>query len=393
MRRSPDPVRPSVDPVRRSDPVRRATESLERVFGLLAKEFRHIFRDPRMARVIFIAPILQLVAFGYAVSTDLNDTPTFVVDHDNTRESRELVAALTASGHFEIAGRSESPRDLVRALDRGDAILGVEIPRGYAEAWLGNGEARIQVLLDGTNSNTAAMAQGYITRIIEGRSLERAMAGMPLPVDLRERAWYNPELASRNYNVPAVVGTLIMLVCLLLTSLAVVREREIGTLEQLKVSPLTAGELIAGKTLPFGIIAIGDLVLVTSVAVLWFSVPLRGSLPLLFFASLLFVIAGLGMGLLISTVSETQQEAFMGTFMVFMPALLLSGFMFPVSSMPRIFQEITILNPVRHYIEIVRAIFLKGIGIEVLWPQFLALVVLGVALLGLATLRFRREVS
>ena len=370
-----------------------AIGSLDRVFGLLAKEFRHIFRDPRMARVIFVAPIIQLVAFGYAVSTDLNDTPTFVVDHDNTRESRELVAAITASGYFEVVGRSASPRDLVRALDRGDAILGVAIPRGYAEAWLGGGGAPVQVLLDGTNSNTAAMAQGYVTRIIEGRSVARAGGGMTLPVDLRERVWYNPELASRNYNVPAVVGTLIMLVCLLLTSLAIVREREIGTLEQLKVSPLTAGELIAGKTLPFGIIGMGDLVLVTTVAVLWFDVPLRGSLPLLFLASLLYVIAALGMGLLISTVSKTQQEAFMGTFLVFMPALLLSGFMFPVSSMPEIFQDLTILNPVRHYIEIVRAIFLKGIGFEVLWPQFLALMILGGTLLTLATLRFRREVS
>ena len=372
--------------------MRRVAGSLDRVFGLLAKEFLHIFRDPRMARVIFVAPIMQLVAFGYAVSTDLDDTPVFVVDHDNTQASRELVSALTASGYFEVAGRSQSPRDLVRALDYGDAILGVEIPRGYAEALSGGGEARVQVLLDGTNSNTAAVAQGYITRIIEGRAVERA-GGRRFPIDLRERAWYNPELASRNYNVPAVVGTLIMLVCLLLTSLAVVREREIGTLEQLKVSPLTAGELIAGKTLPFGIIGIADLILVTTVAVLWFDVPLRGSLVLLFFASLLYVVAGLGMGLLISTVSKTQQEAFMGTFLVFMPALLLSGFMFPVSSMPEIFRHITLLNPVRHYIEIVRAIFLKGTGIDVLWPQHVALVILGLVLLTLATLRFRREVE
>jgi ABC-2 type transport system permease protein len=369
------------------------TTSFERVFGLLAKEFRQIFRDPRMARVIFIAPLFQLLAFGYAVSTDLRDASMFVVDHDNTRESRDLVSAIIASGYFDVTMRSQAPADLVRALDHGDAVLGLEIPRGYAQAWLGDGGAAIQVLIDGTNSNTAAVAQGYITRIIEGRPSGRVMAGATLPIDLRERAWYNPELSSRNYNVPGVVGTLIMLVCLLLTSLAIVREREIGTLEQLKVSPLTAGELIVGKTLPFGIIAMGDMVLVTTVAVLWFGVPLRGSLLLLFFASILFVMAGLGMGLLISTVSKTQQEAFMGTFLVFMPTLLLSGFMFPVSSMPEIFQDLTILNPVRHYIEIVRAIFLKGIGLDVLWPQFLALLLLGTTLLTLATLRFRREIA
>ncbi len=370
-----------------------ATGGLERVFGLMAKEFRQIFRDPRMAGIIFVAPIIQLMAFGYAVSTDLDNASTFVVDHDNTRESRDLVSAITASGYFEVTGRSQTPADLVRALDRGDAVLGVEIPRGYAEAWLGAGDAQVQVLLDGTNSNTAAVAQGYVTRIIEGRAVERATTGISLPVDLRERAWYNPELASRNYNVPAVVGSLIMLICLLLTSLAIVREREIGTLEQLKVSPLTAGEFILGKTLPFGIIGMGDVLLVTTVAVLWFDVPLRGSLLLLFMASLLYVMASLGMGLLISTISKTQQEAFMATFLVFMPALLLSGFMFPVSSMPWIFQEITILNPIRHYIEVVRAIFLKGVGLGVLWPQFVALLVLGLALLTLATLRFRREVA
>ena len=373
--------------------ITRLGRSLDRVFGLLSKEFRQIFRDPRMARVILVAPILQLLVFGYAVSTDLQDTSMFVVDHDNTRESRDLVSAITASGYFEVTGRSQTPVDLVRALDRGDAVLGVEIPRGFAQAWLGDGAAPIQVLLDGTNSNTAGVAQGYITRIIEGRAASRALAGTALPVELRERAWYNPELSSRNYNVPAVVGMLIMLVCLLLTSLAIVREREIGTLEQLKVSPLTAGELIVGKTLPFGIIGIADLVLVTSVAVLWFDVPFRGSLFLLFLASLLFVMAGLGMGLLISSVSKTQQEAFMGTFLVFMPTLLLSGFMFPVSSMPRVFQDLTILNPVRHYIEIVRALFLKGTGLDALWPQFLALLLLGLALLTLATLRFRREVA
>ena len=369
------------------------TSRFERMFGLIAKEFRQIFRDPRMAGVILVAPIVQLLAFGYAVSTDLDDASMFVVDHDNTRESRDLVSAMTASGYFEVTGRSRSPSDLVDALDRGDAVLGIEIPRGYAEAWLGDGGAQVQVLLDGTNSNTAAVAQGYVTRIIEGRAAERALTGMPLPVDLRERAWYNPELASRNYNVPGVVGAVILLVCLLLTSLAIVREREIGTLEQLKVSPLTAGELIVGKTVPFGIIGMGDLVLVTTVAVLWFDVPFRGSLLLLFVASLLYVMACLGMGLLISTVSKTQQEAFMSSFLVFMPALLLSGFMSPMSSMPEIVQDITILNPIRHYIEIVRAIFLKGTGLDVLWPQFVALLLLGLALLTLATLRFRREVA
>ncbi len=209
-------------------------------------------------------------------------------------------------------------------------------------------------------------------------------------MDLRERAWFNPDLVSRNYNVPGVAGILIMLICLLLTSLAVVREREIGTLEQLKVSPLTPGELIIGKTIPFGVIGLIDLVLVTTVALLWFQVPFRGSFALLFLASILYIVCLLGLGLLLSTISKTQQEAFMGSFLLLMPAMILSGFLFPVSSMPTVFQYATFLNPVRHFLEIIRSIFLKGTGIEMLWPNLVALLLLGVAVLSIATLRFRQ---
>ena len=369
----------------------RLGRSLDRVQGLLEKEFRQIFRDPRMARVIFIAPIIQLVVFGYAVSTDLSETTTFLVDHDRTQASRELVTAVEASGYFRVSGTSDRPSDLVSALDHGDAIVGIEIPRGFAEDLAAGRGANVQILLDGTNSNTAAVAQGYLERIVLTYGLRAMGVAVRPPIDLRERAWFNPDLSSRNYNVPAVVGSLVLLVCLLLTSLAVVREREIGTLEQLKVSPLTAVELILGKTIPFGIIGLVDLVIVTVVAVLWFDVPFQGSLSLLLLASVLYLLSALGMGLFISTISNTQQEAFMASFLVFMPAILLSGFMFPVSSMPTVFEWLTLLNPVRHYIEIVRSLFLKGTGIASLWSQYLSLLLLGVALLGFATARFQRE--
>ena len=369
----------------------RLGRSLDRVQGLLEKEFRQIFRDPRMARVIFIAPIIQLVVFGYAVSTDIWETTTFLVDHDRTQVSRELVAAVEASGYFRVSGTSDRPVDLVSALDHGDAIVGIEIPRGFAEDLAAGRGANVQILLDGTNSNTAAVAQGYLERIVLTYGLRAKGAAVRPPIDLRERAWFNPDLSSRNYNVPAVVGSLVLLVCLLLTSLAMVREREIGTLEQLKVSPLTAVELILGKTIPFGIIGLVDLVIVTVVAVLWFDVPFEGSLSLLLLASVLYLLSALGMGLFISTISNTQQEAFMASFLVFMPAILLSGFMFPVSSMPTVFEWLTLLNPVRHYIEIVRSLFLKGTGIMSLWSQFASLLLLGVALLGFATARFQRE--
>jgi len=370
----------------------RTRERLGRVWGLVVKEFRQVFRDPRTARIVFVAPLIQLVIFGYAVSTDLHRADVFLVDRDGTGAARELVEVLTASGYFRVSERSDRSSEMVRALDHGDALVGLEIPADFSES-LARGRAEVQLLVDGTNSNTAAVAQGYAERILASWALERAGADLRIPVELRERAWFNADLASRDYNVPAVVGGLILLVCLLLTSLAVVREREIGTLEQLKVSPMTALDLIAGKTAPFAVIGVVDLTVVTTVAILWFDVPFRGAFLVLLGASVLYILCALGMGLLISTISTTQQQAFMGTFLVFMPTLLLSGFLFPVSSMPPLFQGLTVLNPMRHYLEIVRAVFLKGAGLPTLWSQHVWLLALGLVLLGAATARFRREVA
>jgi ABC-2 type transport system permease protein len=368
--------------------------AFERILVLVRKEFRQVFRDPRLTRVLFVSPLVQLLAFGYAVSTDVRHTSTYLVDHDRSQASRELVETLVASGYFRITGQGERSRDLVQVLERGDAILGLEIPAGFArDLQGGTGAATVQILLDGTNSNTALVARGYAERIVQGFGVRAAGGIYPPAVELQERAWFNPSLASRNYNVPAVVGTIVMLVCLLLTALAVVREREIGTLEQLMVSPLRPVELIAGKTVPFAILGLVDVGLVTAVARLWFHVPFEGSWLLFLVASIFYLLSGLGLGLLLSTVSNTQQEAFMATFLVFMPTMLLSGFMFPVSSMPRIFQVMTLVNPLRHYLEIVRGIFLKGAGLEALWPQLLALLVLGALLLGAATSRFQKRLA
>lgn len=359
-----------------------------RIRGLLEKEFRQVLRDPRLAGVVFVSPILQLVVFGYAVSTDIRETATLVVDHDRTAASREAVEVLSTTDFFRVTGRSNRSGDLVVALDRGEAIVGIEIPPGF-EADLGAGDARLQLLLDGTNSNTASVAMSYAERILQAYGYRAAGRAPPDAVDLRERAWYNPDLQSRAYNVPAVVGILLLLICLLLTALAIVREREIGTLDQLEVSPLSAGELIAGKTIPFGIIGLFDMVVVFAVALVWFDVPFRGHFLSLLGATVLYLLSGLGLGLFISTISRTQQEAFMGSFLVFMPAVLLSGFMFPISSMPASFRWLTLLNPVRHYIRIVRDVFLKGVGPAELWPSYLALLLLGAALLWFATDRFR----
>jgi ABC-2 type transport system permease protein len=363
-----------------------------RVLRLLRKELRQIFRDPRMKRIIFIAPVFQLLVFGYAVNTDIRDTPLFVVDHDVTMESRQLVDALTASGYFRVAGRSARPADLARALDRGDAILGVQIPPGYARDLRAGRAPAVQVLVDGTNSNTATVVQGNVLRIVRQYGESRLAEGggrLPAGVDLRVRAWFNPDLASRVYNVPAVMGVIVMLMAVLLTALTVVRERELGTLEQLQVTPVRPAEIILGKTLPVALIATVQIALVTAVAILWFGIPFRGSFLALFLAGALYIVAGLSFGLLISTVARTQQEALMVMFLFFMPAIVLSGFMFPVFTMPPLFQWITVLNPIRHFLEIVRPVFLKGAGVPQLWPQYLWLLTLATAALFLARWRFR----
>lgn len=370
--------------------------SLHRIGEMVKKEFRQLLRDPRTRAVMFVAPVIQLLMFGYAVNTDVRDTATFVVDLDWTHESRQLIDAFRSTGYFEIVGRSDRPGDLVRALDDGHATVGLEIPRGYARGLLSGSGAHIQIVIDGTESNSATVAQGYAQRIVQRVALERAAATGAVRgggIDLRSRAWYNPNLESRVYNVPAVIGVLIMLMCLLLTALAVVREREFGTLDQLMVSPLTPEELMLSKTIPVAVIALIDLVAISLVAVLWFDIPIRGWPPSLLLAAALYILSGLSIGLLISTVSKTQQEAFMSMFLFLQPAIILSGFFYPISSMPRVFQLITLLNPVRHFLEIVRAIFLKGEGLFALWPQYLALSVFAAIVMRIAIIRFPKTVG
>jgi ABC-2 type transport system permease protein len=366
-----------------------------RVAALVRKEFRQIFRDPKTKRIVFASPIIQLLLFGYAVTTDVHNVATFIVDHDNTAESRALQDAFTATGHFRVVGRSARPADMAAALDRGSAVLGLEIPAGFARDIGAGRPAAVQVLVDGTQSNTATVAHGNAARIVQQFGVQQAEArGRSLDggVDLRARAWFNPDLESRVYNVPAVIGVLLLLMCLLLTALTVVRERELGTLDQLLVSPITPGELILGKTIPVAIIALVDLALISAVAVLWFEVPFRGSVLALVLASALYILASLGLGLFISTISRTQQEAFMAMFLLMLPAIILSGFMYPIHTMPEFFQMLTWLNPVRHFLFMVRGIFLKGHGVAELWLQFTILAAMATLVLLGATARFRRSI-
>jgi ABC-2 type transport system permease protein len=355
-----------------------------------------MFRDPKMKQILFVAPIIQLVAFGYAVNTDIKNTATFVVDHDASAVSRELTEVIESTGYFRIVGRSARPADLVHALDYGDATVGIEIPPGFARQVASGKGATVQVILDGTDSNSATVAQGYLGQIVQRFALQRAAAAGALPsggLDIRSRAWYNPELESRAYNVPGVIGMLILLMALLLSSMSVVREREMGTLDQLNVSPLSPLELMLGKTVPAGLICLIDLFVITAIAILWFGIPMRGSFVVLLPAAIIYIVATLAIGLLISTVSKTQQEAFMSMFLIALPAIILSGFFYPISSMPEVFQWITVINPVRHFMEVVRPVFLKGAGFTDLTRQFVVLTVIATVTMWLAVVRFRRTMA
>lgn len=375
--------------------------SRRHVVEMVRKERRQLFRDPRTRLVMFVAPVIQLVMFGYAVNTDIRDTAMFVVDRDRTPVSRLLVEAFETTSRFRVEGASTDAADLGRSLDRGSAIVGIEIPSGFAADLAAARPARVQILVDGTQSNTATIALGYAGRIVQAFALDRAESdGIPasggsaaVGIDLRARAWYNPALQSRMYNVPAVIGVVLLLMCLLLTALAVAREREVGTLEQLMVTPLTPTELMLGKTIPVAVVGMIDLALVTGVAVFWFRVPFRGSVLALIVAALLYILAGLALGLLISTVSRTQQEAFLTMFLFILPAVILAGFLYPVETMPAFFRWLSLLDPVRHFLVIVRAIFLKGEGIAGLWAQYATLLAMAVAALSFAVARFRRTIA
>jgi len=355
-----------------------------------------------MLGVIVMVPLIQTLVFGYAVSTDVRDVPTAVVDFDRSVASRELLSGFFSSGHFRVVLATQDMSRAEALVDAGSAGAILRIDAGFAGDLSAGRTARLQLLVDGTDSNTAAVVLGYANRIAgafsEKARVERlSRAGGRVPpregIDLIPRAWFNENLESRNFFVPGVIAILVMLVTMMLTSMAVVREKEVGTIEQLLVSPITPAEFILGKTLPFAIIGYADVLLVTVLGVLWFGVPIRGSIPLLLVATTFYLMTTLGIGLLISTVSRTQQQAMMAVFFVYFPCVLLSGFMFPIENMPIPVQYFTYANPLRYFLVVLRGIFLKGAGPGILWPQVAALLLIGAAMLSVATLRFRKTLS
>lgn len=368
----------------------------ERIKQMIIKEFIQVLRDKRMKAIIFGVPIIQLMVFGYAVTTDVNQISTAIYDLDKSFESRELARKLESSGYFTLSYAPESPGEIRELLDRGKILCAIQINRGFSRDLKKGIPTEVQILVDGTDSNTATVAMSYASRIIAKYAMDegtKKLELLPVKVDIRTRAWYNPDLRSKNYNVPGVIALMIMLICLLLTSMAIVREREIGTMEQLMVTPLRPTELMLGKTIPFGIIGFFDMFLVTVVGTSWFNIPIKGSIYLLTVSTAIYLMSVLGIGLFISTISKTQQQALMATFLFFAPAVLLSGFMFPIENMPEIIQYGTYLNPLRYFLVIIRGIFLKGIGVDILWPQMAALLLLGTVVITISSLRFKKRIG
>ena len=374
----------------------------ERLHQMLIKEFIQVLRDPRLRAMVLVMPVVQLLVFGYAVTTDVRHVRTAICDLDQSVESRDLVARFLGSGHFDRVATPDNPAAVLALLDRGAVSAVLQVNPGFGAAVRRGRTAPVQLLVDGTDSNSAGIILDYAVRITTQFSQEllaarsarlqgQATAGPP--VVLETRAWFNENLESRNFFVPGVIAIITMLITLMLTSMAIVREKEIGTMEQIMVTPISATEFILGKTLPFALIGFADVLLVTVVGVFWFDVPIRGSLPLLFGASALYLLTTLGIGLFISTVSQTQQQAMMATFFVYFPAVLLSGFMFPIANMPETIQWLTVVNPLRYFLVVIRGLFLKGVGVEVLWPQLLALALMGVVTLALAVSRFRKTLA
>lgn len=375
---------------------------LERLKTMLVKEFIQVFRDPRMRFLIFLVPAIQTVIFGYAVNTDVRHVATAVYDLDNSRESRELVARFVRSGYFDVTEYVDSDRRVRELVDRGNVKAVLRMNSGFARTLAAERSAPVQLILDGTDSNTAAIVLSHAGRIAarytEDLQAEQVAASIGRPprlggVRLESRAWFNDNLESRNFYVPAVITNIVFIITMLLSSMAVVREKEIGTMEQIIVTPITKSEFILGKTVPFVLIGFIDVGLISAVAAFWFQVPMRGSIPLLFGATALFLMSSLGIGLLISTVSRTQQQAMMSAFFVIFPAMLLSGFAFPIENMPPAVQWLTYLNPIRYFLVIIRGIFLKGVGVDILWPQLSALAILGSIILFFAVQRFHKTLK
>lgn len=376
---------------------------LRRLQQMLIKEFIQVFRDKRARFVLFVPPIVQMMIFGYAAVYEIKHVTTAVLDLDRTPASREFISRFTASRNFDVDFHLSREDEIPGLIDRSLVTIAIEIPSGFGRKLQRGETAQVQVILDGTNSNTALIATGYLNQIAarfareyQQQRMERLAPGLAalIPeVNIEQRPWYNPELRSRWFFVPGIIGNLTLIMVVLLTAFSIVREREIGTLEQIMVTPIGRAEFILGKTIPFFLIGLADVVLIAVVGTFWFAVPFRGSLAVLFLGTVLFLFSMLGVGLLISTVSATQQQAMVTSFFFNMPAVMFSGFGFPIRSMPEALQWLSAIDPLTYYLIILRSVYLKGAGLDVLAPQMWALAGFATVTLLVSVSRFHKTLD
>ena len=375
-----------------------------RIRHIIIKEFIQVFRDKKLRFFLIVPPLVQLLTYGYVVNFDIKHVALAVFDESHTMESRQLIDRFTSNDWFNVKYFVKSQKELLHLVDRGDITMALWIQWDFATRMRQGKSGRLQVIVDATDSNAALIVSRYAGTVIADynqlqldRQLARqgqAWAGQSgLPLEIEPRAWFNPNLISRYSMVPGVIAMVVLLVSLMLTALSVVREKEIGTMEQILVTPIRPIELMLGKTIPFVIISLVEVAMVTALGILWFEVPFRGSFLVLLLGTMAFLFNSVGLGLLISTVSSTQQQAMMAGNLFLTPAILLSGLIFPIANMPVFFQYLTYLNPLMYFVIVTQGIFLKGAGLVLLWPQITAMTVLGLGMLGLAVARFKVHIA
>jgi len=385
--------------------------------SMIKKEFAQVLRDIRMRGVLFGPPIIMIIIFGYAINMDVNSVSLAVLDEDKTAMSRGLIDKFTGSGYFNLHSYLGSDKELNPLMDRGSVDAFIHIRRNLSKNFKTGRMSEIQLIIDGTDSNRGAVINAYVNEIMQGYFLGKYLdrikteviyrssslassqpgdsAGLTMSkgIQIVDRAYFNPTLLSQNFFLPGIVGFIVSLITVMLTSMSIVKERESGTMEQIVVSPIKPIEFIMGKTIPFAIIGFIDMLIVTLITIFWFGVPFKGNMLFLFFAAFFYILCSLAVGIFISTISKTQQQAMMSFFLYFLPAMLFSGFVFPVYSMPEIIQIVTYVNPLMYFIVIIRGVFLKGVGIAVLWKEILVLFVIGVVLLYVSARRLSRRME
>jgi len=369
---------------------------------IIRKEFSQLRRDPRMLPIIFLSPILQLIILGYAANLDVRDIPTVVCDLDRTASSRDFLSNFFNTGLFTLKANVDTPGDVDAYIEKVSGSLAFIIPRGFGEKVKSGKTAQVQMIVDGSESpsatvglNSAVMIVAKYSRNILIEKFERFkfLGFRPAAINSEVRVWYNPELLSSKFMVPGILGMLLMVMTMMLTSMGIVKEKEAGTMEQLIVTPIKPYQLVLGKLLPFVFIGLMDVMLTIVVATFWFRIPVKGSVALLFGLSLVFMISTLGLGLFISTISRNQQQAMMTAVFFMMPMVILSGFVFPIENMPKLVQFVTYIVPLRYFFVIIRGLFLKGVGIGVLWDEAVVLLVFGFVILTLSVRRFRKMLA